>query len=161
MADNEHTRKRELTTREWKSAKSREKKTGKAGNGKLEISLLQIFYSLHHTDLEHFQDKYAQTPAPQSTSLNKYLKELTTPPSPLLYFCLGSQTGNILHTKLRLDISKLNAHLFFLQKNRYPILLWRTLIRRRKTFLAYLLTVLCSTSKPFPILIQSSQHRLH
>ena len=33
-------------------------------------------------------------------------------PVPPLYFTLGTKTGNIFHTKLRVGMSDLNAHLF-------------------------------------------------
>ena len=38
------------------------------------------------------------------------------PPSPPSYFFIGSLSANISHTKLRVNASNLNAHLFSLQK---------------------------------------------
>ena len=54
------------------------------------------------------------------TSFKKHLNTILAPPYPPRYFFLGSLAGNLLHTKLRLQISKLNAHLFFLQKADSP-----------------------------------------
>ena len=50
----------------------------------------------------------------------KHLKKLIESPSPPIYFFLGTLTGNVLHTKLRLNVSKLNAHLFSLQRTDSP-----------------------------------------
>ena len=53
-------------------------------------------------------------------TFKKHLKELITQPRPPLYYFLGTKTGNILHTKLRLNTSKLNAHLFSIQQANSP-----------------------------------------
>ena len=54
------------------------------------------------------------------TTFKKHLIDLLAPPCPSPYFFFGTQTGNRLHTKLRLNASKLNAHLFSLQKSDSP-----------------------------------------
>ena len=55
-----------------------------------------------------------------NATFKKYLVELIVPPCPPLYFFQGTKTGNLLHTKLRLNVSRLNAHLFSLQKTDSP-----------------------------------------
>ena len=54
------------------------------------------------------------------TTFKKHLEELLTPYSPPPYFFLGTQEGLILHTKLRLNVSKLNAHQYSIQKTDSP-----------------------------------------
>ena len=54
------------------------------------------------------------------TTFKRHLVERLAPPSPPTYFFLGSLTANNVHTKLRLNVSKLNAHLFSLQKADSP-----------------------------------------
>ena len=54
------------------------------------------------------------------TTFKKHLKEVLAPPSPPPYFFLGTQEGMHLHTKLRLNASKLNAHLYSIQKTDSP-----------------------------------------
>ena len=41
-------------------------------------------------------------------------------PTPSVYYSLGTKTGNILHSKLRLGMSNLNAHLYSIQKSETP-----------------------------------------
>ena len=50
------------------------------------------------------------------TTFNKYLTELIATPTPPSYFFIGTQIGNLLHTKLRLNVSRLNFHQFSLQR---------------------------------------------
>ena len=54
------------------------------------------------------------------TEFNTYIaKHLGLPPPPDFY-TFGSKTGNILHQRLRNDMSRLNSHLFKIQKSMSP-----------------------------------------
>ena len=61
-------------------------------------------------------------PEPVRTSINyktfkKHIRERLGSHLPPPYYFLGTRIGNLLHTKLRLKASKLNAHLFTIQKS--------------------------------------------
>ena len=53
-------------------------------------------------------------------TFKRHLVEIIMPPRPPSYFFHGTKTGNSLHTKLRLNASKLNAHLFSIQQTSSP-----------------------------------------
>ena len=64
---------------------------------------------------------------PESTQTSKApqifkreLSERLSVPAPPLYYSLGTKVGNILHTKLRVGMSNLNAHLYSIQKIESP-----------------------------------------
>ena len=54
------------------------------------------------------------------TTFNKYLIKLIETTTPPPYFFIGTQIGNLLHTKLRLNVSRLNSHQFSLQRTDSP-----------------------------------------
>ena len=53
-------------------------------------------------------------------TFKRELLERLSVPVPPSYFTLGTKTGNILHTKLRVGMSDLNAHLYSIQKAQSP-----------------------------------------
>ena len=64
---------------------------------------------------------------PESTQPSKFpqifkreISERLSVPAPPLYYSLGTKVGNILHTKLRVGMSNLNAHLYSIQKIESP-----------------------------------------
>ena len=59
-------------------------------------------------------------------SFKKEISKISSLVKPPKYYSLGSKTGNCLLTRLRVGMSKLNAHSFTTQKNRITILpLWK------------------------------------
>lgn len=54
------------------------------------------------------------------TAFKKHIKEQLGLESPPHYYTDGSKIGNILHTRLRNEMSHLNSHLFQLQKSDTP-----------------------------------------
>lgn len=58
--------------------------------------------------------------AVNSSLFRKHLKQARAPKLPNKYFCMGSRKGNILHTRLRLKSSLLNAHLYAKGKAESP-----------------------------------------
>jgi len=53
-------------------------------------------------------------------SFKKKVAKNIIPEKPPLYYSLGSKTGNCLLTRLRVGMSKLNAHTFIIQKSDSP-----------------------------------------
>ena len=54
------------------------------------------------------------------TTFKKQLSEHLGASDPPLYFSVGSKKGNILHARLRMDMTYLNSHLFSIQKTTSP-----------------------------------------
>ena len=58
-------------------------------------------------------------------------------PEPPVYYSLGSKKGNILHTKLRLGMSDLNAHLYSIQKSETPLCSCSNIIETTNHFIIH------------------------
>ena len=54
------------------------------------------------------------------STFKQFIHEQFSPPRPHIYFTLGSKVGNKLHTRLRVGMSQLNAHLFQFQLTDSP-----------------------------------------
>ena len=56
----------------------------------------------------------------RQNKFNKHITEQLGTPQPPEFYALGSKTGNILHTRLRNEMSGLNSHLFKIQRTTAP-----------------------------------------
>ena len=104
----------------------------------------------------------------------KHVTQQLSVPKPPIYYLHGRKTQNILHTRLRTDMSHLNAHLFKIQKVETPacscghpventshfVLACPKYNSQRHTLLNFLSNTLnCNfTSKPKPIQLQILLH---
>ena len=77
------------------------------------------FFPATTRDWNKLPESIRTTKSPKSFK-RELLKRLGAP-TPPVYYSLGSKTGNILHTKLRVCMSDLNAHLYQVQKSTTPL----------------------------------------